>query len=162
MFELIVTIIILVVISFILNYKRIKDMGRKEDISKIKVRNSIPSLKNSVPSLLNLEIIKNFESYMAVLEYHMRKAYDIIFKDQIMIYSVEAIKVDDKHFEEVSKQFIKLVLKLIGPMLQNEFEYMYGNRETFLFNITEFFNTKYEDDEVRKASQKQLMEDNDE
>jgi len=154
-FELIVTIIILIVISFILNYKRIKDMGRKEDISKIKVRNSIPSL-------LNLEIIKNFESYMAVLEYHMKKAYDIIFKDQIMIYSVEAIKVDDKHFEEVSKQFIKLVLKLIGPMLQNEFEYMYGNRETFLFNITEFFNTKYEDDEVRKASQKQLMEDNDE
>lgn len=155
MFDLVVIIIILIIISFILKYKRIKDMGKKEYIDKIKVR-------NSVPSLLNLEIIKNFESYMAVLEYHMRKAYDIIFKDQIMIYSVESIKLDDKHFEEVSKQFVKLVLKLMGKTIEGELEYLYGDKDTLMFNILEYFNQRYEDDEVRKASQKSLMEDNDE
>jgi hypothetical protein len=113
--------------------------------------------------MLNLEIIKNFESYVTILEYHMNKAYDIIFKDQIMIYSIEATKIDDKHFEEVSKQFITLTLKLLGNTIQQELEYLYGDKETLLFNITEYFNRKYEDDEIRKTSQKNLMEnENDE
>jgi len=127
---------------------------------KIKGKNTMKQIMNF--RMLNMEIIKNFESYIAVIEYHMNKAYDIIFKDQIMIYSIEATKLDDKHFEEVSKQFIKLVLKLIGKTFQEEFEYLYGDKETFLFNITEYFNRRYEDDEVRKASQKNLMEDDDE
>jgi len=122
---------------------------------KIKEKKNMKQLMNF--RMLNMEIVKSFESYIAVLEYHMNRAYDIIFKDQIMIYSIEATKLDDKHFEEVSKQFITLVLKLIGPMLEQEFGYLYGNRDTLLFNITEYFNRRYEDDEVRRASQKNLI-----
>ena len=142
---------IIFIILFVILYITVKKNKGKEAVKQI---------VNS--RMLNLEIIKNFESYMAVLEYHMVKAYDIIFKDQIMIYSIEATKLDDKHFEEVSKQFVTLVLKLLGPTLKSEFLYLYGDENTLLFNITEYFNRRYEDDEIRKISQRQLLEDNDE
>ncbi len=108
-------------------------------------------------SRMNLDIMKNFENYIVILEYHCKKAYDIIFKDQIMIYSIEAMKLDDKQYKEASKKFAKLVLKLIGPTLQKEFEYIYGNQETLLFNITEYFNTKFENDEVFRYAQNKIM-----
>lgn len=115
-----------------------------------------PRKKKELP--VNLDVVKNFESYIVVLEYHMKKAYDIIFKDQIMIYSLEAMKLDTKQFKEASKKFAKLVLKLVGPRLQKEFEYIYGDQETLLFNITEYFNTRFEEDEVRRCAQQRMMD----
>lgn len=115
-----------------------------------------PRKKKELP--VNLDVVKNFENYIVVLEYHMKKAYDIIFKDQIMIYSLEAMKLDTKQFKEASKKFAKLVLKLIGPRLQKEFEYIYGDQETLLFNITEYFNTRFEEDEVRRCAQQRMMD----
>lgn len=139
------TILFILKICVIIYFFKIKEKNKMKDALNIHV--------------MNMELIKNFTCYISVLEYFLNKAYDIIFKDQIMIYSIEATKLDDKHFEEISKQFITLVLKLIGPMMQNEFEYLYGNRSTLLFNITEYFNRRYEDDEVRKTSQQNLMDD---
>lgn len=115
-----------------------------------------PHRKKELP--VNLDIVKNFEYYIVVLEYHMKKAYDIVFKDQIMIYSLEAMKLDNRQFKDASKKFAKLVLKLIGPRLQKEFEYIYGDQETLLFNVTEYFNTRFEDDEVRRCAQQRMMD----
>lgn len=127
---------------------------------KLREKNIVKQTVNT--RMLNIEIIKNFESYVSVLEYYMNRAYDIIFKDQILIYSIESTKLDDKHFEEVSKQFMTLVLKLIGKNLQQEFECLYGDKKTLLFNITEYFHRRYENDEVRSSAQKSLMEDDEE
>jgi hypothetical protein len=111
---------------------------------------------------MNLEIIKNFESYIVVLEYHMKKAYDIVFKNYI-IYSIEGIKLDEKLYKEASIKFSRLVLKLIGKNLQKEFEYIYGGQETLLLTIAEYFDARFEDDEVRKCAQDKIMggEEND-
>ena len=48
------------------------------------------------------------------LEYHMKKAYDIVFKDKIMIYSLEGMKLDDFQFKVIAKDFAKLILKILG------------------------------------------------
>lgn len=149
MFEFLMFFLILVTVLGIMSlYKKIK--GKK-------IMKQLMNFR-----MLNMEIIKNFESYVTILEYHMVKAYDIIFKDQIMIYSIEATKLDDKHFEEISKQFVTLVFKLLGKTIQQELEYLYGDKNTLTFNILEYFNRRYEDDEVRKASQKNLMEETEE
>ena len=50
------------------------------------------------------------------------------------------------------------MLKFLGPKLIEDYSYAYGNFDTFLFNITEYFNTRYEEDEIRKESIKSLME----
>jgi len=102
--------------------------------------------------------IKNFESYAAVLEYHMKKCYDIIYKDKILIYSLEAVKINDEEFNNASKEFALLVLKIIGPNLKNEFIELYGDEETLIFNLIEYFNTNFENDEIREKSRQNMFD----
>lgn len=103
--------------------------------------------------------LKNFADYMSVLEYHMQKAYDIIHKDQILIYSLEGSKIRDKDFNAVSEDFVRLVIKLLGPMLYEEFLFLYGDENTFMFILIEFFNNKYEDDEIRRSALDNIAEE---
>lgn len=103
------------------------------------------------------EAITNFESYAATLEYHLKKAFDIIYKEKILIYSIEATKLDTVQFNTVSRDFITLTLKLLGPNLAAEYEFLYGNKETFYFVIVEYFNNRYESDEIYKTSTSDLM-----
>ena len=102
--------------------------------------------------------IKNFESYIAVLQFHMEKAYDIIHKDQVLVYSMEATTLPDKEFNKATTDFIILVQKLLGPSLTAEIIYMYGNYDTFAFNLAEYFSTRYDNDEIRKSSIDEMME----
>ena len=105
----------------------------------------------------SFQIIANFESYNAVLQFIMEKAYDITFKDKLLVYSIEGIKIDDKQFETFSKDFAGLVFKMMGPRLRNEITYVFGDEDTLLFNMMDFFNTKYENDEIRKTQQEKIM-----
>ena len=50
-----------------------------------------------------------------------------------------------------------LVLKMIGPNLKNEMTKIYGDEETLFFNIIEFFNSKYEEDEIQKSATDRIM-----
>lgn len=103
--------------------------------------------------------ICSFDTYVAVLQYHMEKAYEIIYKDRILIYSLEATKLNEEEFQVVAKDFAVLVLNMLGPILLEELTFLYGNEETLYFNITEYFNTKFDDDEIRKTTQDNLITD---
>ena len=96
------------------------------------------------------ENIIHFERYATIFEYYLIKAYDIIHKDRILIYSLEATKLNESEFKQVAKDFGKLFLQLIGPSIQKELTKFYGNEKVLMFNVIEFFNTKFEDDEIRK------------
>ena len=106
----------------------------------------------------NERMILKFADYTAVLSFFMEKAYDIIHKDKILIYSLEATKLTDKDFGVYSKEFIRLTMKLMGPTLTSEMLKLYGDLDTFTFYLVEFFNSKYEDDEIRRASVENLMQ----
>lgn len=103
-------------------------------------------------------MIQNFVSYESVLKYFMDKAYELVYKEDIMIYSIEAMGIKEADIDKVAKKFTRLVLKLLGPRLITEFSYLYGNEETFLLQIVEYFNTRYESDEIRKTSLDNLKE----
>jgi len=99
-----------------------------------------------------LNYIKNFPDYISVLEYHMEKAYDMLHKDKILAYSLDAYRIPDEDYESISRDFVILVRKHIGPTLLEEFVQLYGNEESFLFILLEYFGRKYEDDEIRKTA----------
>jgi hypothetical protein len=99
-----------------------------------------------------LRCVKHFADYIAVLEYHMEKAYELVHKDQILVYSLEGSRVKEEEIDTVSQNFVRLVIKLIGPLLYEEFVNLYGNDDTFIFNVLEYFNTKYEDDAIRRQA----------
>ena len=103
-------------------------------------------------------LILKFADYTAVLKFYMEKAYDIIHKDKILIYSLEATKLPDKDFNIYSKEFIRLVFKLLGPILTSEFLKFFGDYDTFTFYLAEYFNDRYEGDEIRKTSVENLMQ----
>jgi len=104
--------------------------------------------------------IKGFADYLTVLEYHMNRAYDLIHKDRILIYSLEGMRVKDEEFNTISQDFVKLVLKFIGPSLQKDFVNFYGSEDTFIFNMVEYFNTRYEEDSIRKETMDEMSSDN--
>ena len=104
--------------------------------------------------------VKGFADYVAVLEYHMSKAYDLIHKDRILVYSLEGMRVKDEEFNSISQDFVKLVLKFIGPSLQKYFINFYGDEDTFIFNMVEYFNTRYEEDSIRKQTMDEMASDN--
>jgi len=106
--------------------------------------------------------VDKHEIYMKLLSYYMDKAFDIIYKDRILIYSIEGTKPDDNEVKQNSIDFAKLTLKLMGPTLIEEFTYLYGDEDTFIFSLVEYFNTKAENDEIKQASINNIMDGPDE
>jgi hypothetical protein len=100
----------------------------------------------------NTRYAKNFTQYVGILEYFMEKAYEMVYKDRILIFSMEATKPSEKDLDVIVQDFVRLVQKFLGPTFQKELINMYGNRETFIRNIVEYFNTKFEGDKIREAS----------
>jgi hypothetical protein len=98
--------------------------------------------------------------YITILEHYMEKAFDIIYKDRILVYSIEGTKPDEELNKQNSIDFGKLAIKLLGPNLVKEFIFLYGDEETFMFTIMEYFNTRAEHDEIKEASMDNIMEGN--
>ena len=115
------------------------------------------AISKNIENKKNFQVVSNFESYNAVLQFIMEKAFDITFKDKILLFSMEGMKIDDKQFAVFSKDFASLVFKLMGPRLRSELTYVFGNEDTLIFNMMDFFNTGYENDEIRKAQQEKIM-----
>jgi len=118
---------------------------------------SLVYLENSNKKRISEKVL-NFDKYIIVLEYHMQKAYEIVYKDKILIYSLDATKINDNEFNIASKDFAILVLKMIGPNLKEEFIELYGNEDTLIFNMIEYFNGKFESDEIRDKAKQNLFE----
>lgn len=102
--------------------------------------------------------VKNFDSYAAILTYHMNRAFDIVYKESIFVYSLDGYKLNEEELNKTSKDFVQLVVKLLGPTLKKELTFVYGDEETLFFNILEYFNVKYEEDQVRKMSIEEIKE----
>ena len=82
----------------------------------------------------------------------------MIHKEHILAYSLDAFRIDDKDYDKISKEFVRLLEKFIGPVLLKEFVYLYGDENTFVFNLLEYFSTKYENDEIRNTALEQITE----
>ena len=106
-----------------------------------------------------LSYIKNFSAYVSVLDYHMEKAYDMIHKEQILVYSLEAFRIKDEDYNSITQDFVRLVRKFIGPTLLNEFIQLYGDEDSFIFILLEYFSKRYEDDEIRKTAMDNLTQE---
>jgi hypothetical protein len=111
-----------------------------------------------VKSYRRSKYIKLFTDYRGVLEYHMEKAYEMVHRENILPFSLEAFRVSDEDYNKISREFVKLVQKFIGPMMLREFIYLYGDEDTFIFNLLDYFSNRYEGDEIRNTALEQITE----
>jgi hypothetical protein len=88
----------------------------------------------------------------------MDKAFDLIYKDRILVFSIEGTRPDKEEFDTISKDFCKLFIRLLGPTLYEELIHFHGDDETLILTATEYFNNRSENDEIRESSIDQLME----
>lgn len=100
----------------------------------------------------NKKLIKDFEHIHAILTFHMDGAYETIHKDNILVYSLDGVKPSEKDIDQISHEFVKLTLKLAGPNLINTFIELYGDEDTLYFVMLDFFNRRFEDDEIRSSA----------
>lgn len=103
--------------------------------------------------------IRNFKEYISVLTYHMEKSYDMLHKDKILAYSLDAYRIPDEEYEKISHDFVKLVQKYLGPNFLKEYVELYGNEAAFIFNLLDYFSSRYENDEIRKTSMDNLTKE---
>lgn len=108
--------------------------------------------KNKVSSDIKINKIKNYENYVTFLQFQLEKAYQMVYKNRILPYSMEAYSLDKSNYDATLKDFVNLSLKFLGPRLQKDLTNLFGSYDSLIMNITEFFNTKYENDEIRKTS----------
>jgi len=93
--------------------------------------------------------ITNFINYQTVLLYYMDIAYLIIYKDQIFIYSLEAMKVPDNLVEKAVKDFCKLTEKFMGDKLFKVFREIY-TLTSLQRRLTQYFLDRYDEDAIRE------------
>lgn len=118
---------------------------------------SLKIAKQFIKSNNSNRVLENFDLYIKILNQHMDKAFEIIHKDRILIYSIEATKPNDTEVEVAAKDYAKLVLKLIGPMIKKQVINIYGNEETLLINLIEDFRVRFEEDNIREHALKNIM-----
>lgn len=106
--------------------------------------------------------MEKFVDYQAILEYFMERAFDTIYKDRVFTFSLEGTRPPEGEVTAISHDFVRLTQKLLGPMMLEELIFMYGGEEAFTFNILNYFNTKYEEDEIRKSALDQFTSQQDE
>ena len=103
--------------------------------------------------------VKHFKEYISVLEYYMDKAYDIVHKDKILAYTLDAYRIPEEDIEGITSEFGRLVQKFIGPTLLKEFVQLYGDEDTFIFVVLDYFGRRYEEDEIRKTAMDNLTQE---
>jgi hypothetical protein len=100
----------------------------------------------------------NYTNYVAILQYHMEKAYNMVHKDKILVFSLEGLRPREEDIEAIAKDFANLTIQLLGNKLYTELSEFYGTDESLFKNLFEYFNTRFEDDEIREATVDKLTE----
>lgn len=106
----------------------------------------------------NKKLLNNFDHVFAILSYHMDAAYETIHKDNILIYSLEGVKPSEEDINNVSKEFVKLVMELSGPNMFSLFIELYGNEDVLFFVMLDYFNRRFEDDEIRGSAIEKIQD----
>jgi len=114
-------------------------------------------LSKKINEFFDIYKVKFYREYISTLEYYMNMAFDIIYKDQIMIYSIEATSPTELLLKKAVKDYLNLTLSFLGPGLIKRYEDFYGDFDSLLLNITEYFNSRYENDEIKKVSINDMM-----
>jgi hypothetical protein len=100
----------------------------------------------------------NFTNYLAILQYHMEKAYNMVHKDKILVFSLDGLRPREEDVDNIAKEFVNLTIKFLGKKHYKDLVDFYGSDESLLINLFEYFNTKYEDDEIRESTINKLTE----
>jgi hypothetical protein len=109
----------------------------------------------------NKKFVGKFINIHSILSFHMDASYDTIHKDNILIYSLDGVKPDEKDIDHLTHEFVKLTIKLSGPNMIDIFTELYGDEDNLYFVMMDYFNRRFEDDEIRATAIDNIQEGED-
>jgi hypothetical protein len=116
-------------------------------------------IKKYLNDIVDLKLMKSFQEYETLMEYYFEKAYVTIYKDNIMVYSVEGMSPKEEDIKNIQHRYLELLGSLMGDWLMNQLIKYYGDRHTLYVNALTYFDAHYENDAVKEAAiNKQLQE----
>lgn len=101
--------------------------------------------------------IESYNTLKKIFEEAMDRAYSIMYKRSILVYSIDGEKVSEKDYNSISREFYRLSMKFLGPENKKRLTDFYGNEATLIFNNLNYFNEKYENDEIREEALTNFM-----
>jgi len=92
--------------------------------------------------------IKNSDSYFRTIDQILNNAYNTVYKEQVVAFSAEGLRPDSKTYETIQRNFIKLVLMLMGERVEKELVLFFGDAQTLIQYINTFFQSQLDNDEI--------------
>jgi len=96
-----------------------------------------------------LHVNKN-KSYIDIQNYFCEVAYDNIYKDQMLAFSSSGYKPGSDQLETAKRNFVKLVIQLLGPTQYQYLSDFFGSSDNFHMNLLIWFTSKMDQDEIIK------------
>jgi len=101
----------------------------------------------------NYMLVVKHTEHIVMLNTFLETTYEVVYKEQIVSFSVSGHKPDNETFETIRRNFIKLSLQMMGTLIVNELISFYGSHETLIKNIDIFFRMKSDNDELLELMQ---------
>lgn len=115
-------------------------------------------IRNYIKDKHEINKINQAENYLVLLDRVMDKSYQMVYKNDILPYSIDAYELGENQYNSTLRNYINLVWKFLGPNLRENLVDFFGDEQSLILNISEYFNTRYENDEIRKSSMDNMME----
>jgi hypothetical protein len=109
----------------------------------------------------NEKLIERFVDLHSILAFHMEASYETIHKDNILTFSLDGVKPREEDIDKLSHEFVKLTMTLAGPNMMDTFIKLYGTDDNLFFVMMDYFNRRFEDDEIRAQAIENIQDGGD-
>jgi len=99
-------------------------------------------------SISNYIIVNKHQSYVELYEWFLEKAYDIVYRTHVMVYSSEGLNPSAADIESAKRNFVKLTREMMGSTIEQELIQFFGSEQTLTENTILYFQEKTMADEL--------------
>jgi len=99
---------------------------------------------------VNYTLLNKYKIYIDLFNHFAEESFQMIYKDQIISYSVSGFTIQGDELETAKRNYIKLFFEIIGITHEKNLVVFFGKRETLIQNLLMYFQKKVEDDEIMK------------
>lgn len=76
-------------------------------------------------------LYRNSEKLLLILESIKTQAYSKVFKEYVMVKTVDRIKINHNDLENAARNYVKVVVEYCGENLINDIVEIYGDKKNF-------------------------------
>ena len=93
-------------------------------------------------------------NYVSLLDTVLDKAYESVYKAQVVAYSASAIRPENEQLETIKRNYIKLAFQLMGPNLEGALTMYYGDQNTLIKAMIVYMETRLDNDVIMDYTQR--------